>query len=504
VKLRRLVRPEVLIPILAIAARLISGPRTVDDAYITFRYARNLLSGAGLVYNPGEWVLGTTTPLYAGFLALLGMFSGGPQAPFPILSLFVNSIADGLSCYILVQLGRRLEAPFAGTLTALFWALSPMSVTFAIGGMETSVFILLMLGTFYLETANRPIQAAFVGGLSLLTRPDALLFLVPLAAERIRQLWLRSPTRPSIAELGAFILPVLPWMIVATFWYGQPLPHSILAKVGAYELPREAAFVRLLQNYATPFMGDLIFGRVWIGIGLLLLPALSITGWWHAVRMRADLWPLAAFPWIYFAAFSYANPLIFRWYLTPPLPMYVLGIALGLQGLTRSPRSRPVRLAISGMIVLFTLNAWTLKPDHGPSRPAPEMAYIKLEQIYIQVAERLNADLKPGDVIAAGDIGALGYFTGARILDTVGLVSPITLDYFPIPESYYVINYAVPPDLILDQKPEFVVILEVYGREGLLRDQRFNQEYQLIDSIPTDIYGSQAMLVFRGRFRDPG
>jgi len=504
VKLRRLVRPEVLIPLLAIAARLISGPRIVDDAYITFRYARNLLSGAGLVYNPGEWVLGTTTPLYAGFLALLGMFSGGPQAPFPILALVINSIADGFSCFILIRLGRRLETPFAGALTALYWALSPMSVTFAIGGMETSFFILLMLGTLYLETANRPIQAALVGGLSLLTRPDALLFLAPLAAERIRQLWLKSPTRPSIGELVAFLLPVFPWMIVATVWYGQPLPHSILAKVGAYELPREAAFVRLLQNYATPFMGNLVFGRIWIGIGLLLLPALSITGWWRAIRRRTGLWPLAVYPWIYFAAFSYANPLIFRWYLTPPLPMYVLGITLGVEGLTRSPRSRLVRIAISAAIVLFTLNAWTLKPDHGSSRPAPEMAYIKLEQIYIQAAERLSAELKPGDVIAAGDIGALGYFTGAPILDTVGLVTPITLEYFPIPESYYVINYAVPPDLILDQQPEFVVILEVYGREGLLRDPRFNHGYQVIESIPTDIYGSRAMLVFRRRSPDPG
>ena len=33
-----------------------------DDAYITYRYARNLADGAGFVYNPGERVLGTTPP----------------------------------------------------------------------------------------------------------------------------------------------------------------------------------------------------------------------------------------------------------------------------------------------------------------------------------------------------------------------------------------------------------------------------------------------------------
>jgi len=48
----------------ALAVRLLAGPRTIDDAYITFRYARNLADGLGFVYNPGQQVLGTTTPLY--------------------------------------------------------------------------------------------------------------------------------------------------------------------------------------------------------------------------------------------------------------------------------------------------------------------------------------------------------------------------------------------------------------------------------------------------------
>jgi arabinofuranosyltransferase len=499
VKLRRLARLEILIPLLAILARLVSGPRTVDDAYITFRYSRNLLSGLGLVYNPGEWVLGTTTPLYAGVMALLGLFSGGPQAPFPYLALILNSVADAISCYLLLQFGKRLGSVFAGSLTAFYWALSPMSVTFAIGGMETSIYVLLMLATLYLEMTNRPILAAFLGGLCLLTRPDALLFILPLMVERLRQLWLKSPTRPSWAELLAFLLPITPWVIIASLAYGQPIPHSILAKVGAYQLPPEAAFVRLLQNYATPFMGNLLLGRLWIGIGLLLLPALSIAGWLQVIRKHHDLWPLAAFPWIYLAAFSLANPLIFRWYLTPPLPIYVLGITIGLAGLTANPKVRIVRLALSALIIVFTLNAWTLTPDHGPQRPAPKMAYIKLEQLYIQVAEQLQGEVKHGDVLAAGDIGALGYFTNAEILDTVGLVSPITLDYLPIPASYYVINYAIPPELILDQMPDYLVILEVYGREGLLRNPRFNQLYQLTESYPTDIYGSRAMLVFKLR-----
>ncbi len=69
--------------LLPIAVRLVPGPRTVDDAYITFRYARNILNGSGFVYNPGEHVLGTTTPLYTGLMALLALPAGGPRRLFP-------------------------------------------------------------------------------------------------------------------------------------------------------------------------------------------------------------------------------------------------------------------------------------------------------------------------------------------------------------------------------------------------------------------------------------
>src|SRR3990170_6336850 len=70
-----------LIVILALAARLIPGPRTIDDAYITFRYARNLLAGNGFVFNPGERVLGTTTPLYTLLLAALAGLTRATDYP---------------------------------------------------------------------------------------------------------------------------------------------------------------------------------------------------------------------------------------------------------------------------------------------------------------------------------------------------------------------------------------------------------------------------------------
>jgi hypothetical protein len=124
------------------------------------------------------------------------------------------------------------------------------------------------------------------------------------------------------------------------------------------------------------------------------------------------------------------------------------------------------------------------------------MAWYKLELLYQQAAQTLSTELNPDTVLAAGDVGVLGFSTPARILDTVGLNSIESTEYYPLDSSYYEINYAVPPDLILDHLPDFIVLLEVYGRKGLFRNQNFWENYTLLEKIPTDIYGSDGMLIF--------
>ncbi len=502
VRLRRWIQPEILIVLLALIARTLPGPRTVDDAYITYRYAQNLLTGNGMVYNPGEAVLGTTTPVYTVLLAGLGLFSGGPQADFPVLSLIFNALADTLTCWLLVRLGTTFGSRPSGLAAALVWAIAPWSVTFAIGGMETSLFVLLMTGTFYMHSKGKPVEAAFLASIALLTRPDALLFILPILLERIRRgLAMKKHDNHSQPITGieviVFCLPLLIWGVIGTYVYGNPIPHSIMAKVAAYRLTTEAGLIRLLQHYATPFLGHIIFDTWWIGVGLLLYPSLFLLGALIALRKDRGVWPLFAYPWIYLAAFAIANPLIFRWYLTPPLPIYFLGIFLGSKRIGDDLKSRLPTLILAGFAISSTLSGWTFRPDHGPHRPAPSMAYIQLELVYRQVAEVLQDQIGPGQTLAAGDIGALGYYTGARILDTLGLISPQSLSYYPIPDEYYVINYAIPPELVVDLQPDYLVILEVYGRNGLLIDQTFQELYSQQMNFPTDIYGSKNMLVFK-------
>src|SRR5438876_10996023 len=94
-------RWALIVPLaIALLARLLTGPRAIDDAYITFRYARNLAEGLGLVYNPGEWVLGTTAPLWAVFLA--GGYKLG-LTNLPWLATIVSAVCDAASVALLVR-----------------------------------------------------------------------------------------------------------------------------------------------------------------------------------------------------------------------------------------------------------------------------------------------------------------------------------------------------------------------------------------------------------------
>ena len=495
---------------LAVALRLAPGLRTIDDAYITYRYARNIAAGIGFVYNPGEHVLGTTTPLYTLLLALVGLVLRSDA--YPQFSAVINALADGANAVLLYGMARRLfEHSLPGTILGLLWAVAPRSVTFAIGGMETSVYIALMLGAFAAWLGGRTLLVAALAALATLTRPDALIWAGPLALAMIGQAWHTRRHDPLLhrlpwAEGGVFLTVLLPWLVYGTLTFGSPLTRTIAAKSVAYILPPHQALTALIQQFATPFGEFSAFGPPGAMAGSLVYPVLALLGGLFLFHIDRRTLPLTAFPWLLFAAYALANPLMFRWYAVPALPVYFLSIAAGAWGLAGrligEARARWV-LGVAGLFWLaLSLNAWEMHPTHGPDRPTPEMAWFELELLYEQAGRDLALLISEDTVIAAGDIGAIGWYSGARILDTVGLVSPESTAYYPVDPSMLATTvYAVAPDLILDQRPDYIVILETYGRNGLLKDPRFAALYRLRSRLETNIYSSDGMLVFELRDR---
>jgi hypothetical protein len=506
-----------LLIIIALGARIIPGPRIIDDSYITYRYSRNILAGNGFTFNVGECVLGTTTPLYTLILTTLGAVTGGVQAPFPIISWLINSLFDAASCVVLFEIGKKISTFRVGAIAGLIWSIAPYSVTFALGGLETSLFVLLLLLLTYFYL-NMPIFGIWLcASLMILTRPDALIFVLPLLfLPIIQKKW--DIFKPKAMILAA--IPLISWLVFSYIYFGTLLPHSIAAKSVAYLLPDNAAFIRLLQHYLTPFSEEYTLNPKILYASLITIPVFFTVGFTTLFRKNPLSFPLLIYPILYFITFSLAHPLIFRWYLTPPLPIYMLVILSGAESIlkkwldflriklttrntidfnwTRWSTISNITLTTVLLIPLyFSLNGWVVSSDQGKNSLYPEMAWIKLEELYRSASNDVITATTSDSVVAAGDVGVLGYLTGRTILDTVGLISPVSSSYYPLPSEDYVSNYAIPVQLILDQKPDLVVFVEVYGRNTLLKSKDFLAMYHFIKEYPTDIYGSKGLLIYK-------
>lgn len=207
-------------PLLLLALALLSAAHQsllwqwlVEDAAISFSYARNLVNGHGLVHYPGaEPVEGYSNPTWVALLALL--FTSGAD-------IFDLARGLGLACgsaavVVAGLLARRLAGPphgeVAGLAAAALLAGSTHHATWSASGLENPLFVLLLLLGGLSLTGGRDLAGGFCFALLALTRPEGAMygllaggwlllsdrrrllrwapaFLLPLAAAELARLW---------------------------------------------------------------------------------------------------------------------------------------------------------------------------------------------------------------------------------------------------------------------------------------------------------------------------
>jgi len=497
--------------------RFYQPPNTVDDAYITFRYARNLATGGGFVYNPGEHVLGTTTPAYTLLLAAASWLSG--LYNYPWLALVVNALINCLTFAVIVRLTTRLTGrPWLGLGAALLFTIEGRGLDFSTGGMEAGFNQLAILSTFLLLIEKRTRWAAATLGLAVLIRPDGLnlaaAFFGVLGLEKLRR-----PRQWPWAEGVIFAAVILPWIIFATLYFGNFIPQSILAKSELYRTPALMALraflvqARALWPFSLPGLTpDQSLGRE---IGQAVFPAaLALLGLAAAQRRQARAYAIGVYMALFIAFYSVGNPLWLGWYEIPLFPLYhmlfISGAAwLGAQAalLLRRPGARHVlayglaALAVGGLALphLSRLNllpgeahpraAWVLNPAFNKQREAD----------YQLLGRMLQPAARHDRLVAIPEIGAFGYVYGGRLFDTAGLISPKTDDYYPIPAEIPFEIYAVPRQLIFDLRPDLFISFDSMLVGDLQpRDAQFLQDFPpAIGMVSHAAFGIQRLMVYR-------
>ena len=205
-----------------------------DDAFISFRYAKNLVDGHGLVYNVGERVEGYTNFLWTVLIA------GGIR--LGLNAVWLSQLLS-LACYIItvlvllhtsrwIQASDRSRPILIVPIAALAVLVHHEMHVYATSGLETAMATLLVtLGYIALlraESARGFLLSGSILALAAMTRPDAMI----LALAAIVYVVLRK--NAGFRQIGMYLLPLvviyLPYWLIRFAYYGYPFPNSYYAK----------------------------------------------------------------------------------------------------------------------------------------------------------------------------------------------------------------------------------------------------------------------------------
>jgi hypothetical protein len=442
------------------------GFRPFDDTYITFRYALNLTAGFGFVYNIGEHVLGTTSPLWAAVLAALGLVRVPIELGALTLSLTLDIATAVLLFRLLVSLDYGARISLAAAVLFLCWF---DYFSLARSGMETSGFVFLATAALHSMASGRLGRAAVCCALAGLTRPEGAV----LVALLLVALWRVGSTiarRDAALCLVPLLLIAGGWTVYAVGTFGSVVPQSVIAKAATAGDPalRRFSWVNLALFFLKGQYGGDIFERTYLQLMPLAtaLSGVAVIALLRAlVSARDDLavrrtLALLCFPACYVGGLALSHAFtFFPWYYGPVYPFVAALTMVGAATLSAG-NTRIVTGVCALLISAQLAAAWLVK------LPADRSFWV---EGYMKAADTVPHD--PSVRIAALEIGAVGWRVWpAHIFDLEGLVTPDAV--------------GVPPDeYVRLKRPDYLILRTDNAADFLTRAVRaswFEDNYTLV------------------------
>ncbi len=484
-----------------------------EDYYITYRSSKNLATGSGLVYQPGERVHVFTSPLNvlipAGICWLIG-----DRSDLLVIWIF-RIISLGLLAGVWVILNRVLRRWRISRLPVLFLllllAFESKIVAFSMNGQEAALMIFFLTGlTAALEAKSRRwvyIGLIFAG--LMYCRPDGFIYggayllaflIFPTGEESgaARKNLLRDVFRGGLLSLILYS----PWLIWSTWYYGSPIPHTVVAKGDA--LGRSFNFWQILSTLIR-FPLDILLHQ----IGIVFNPIYAGFGGWPRFvnPVSSYITLIGALYWIFpfgsrparrcslafFLCLYYIDrvvPFPYPWYLPFAALFGIIVLALIAEDLIGPLRSRRfvrpwlqisslVTMAIIavGIASLFALTAYQMR--------------IQQREIENGIRATVGTWLKvnartPDDTVFLEPLGYIGFFSGLKMYDEPGLSSPEV-----VAARKKVGGQQVAP-VIRELTPDWLV----------LRPTEVNQLYREDSSLLKEAYRLEEKFDARPRLRD--
>jgi hypothetical protein len=440
-----------------------------DDPYITYRYAQNFANGIGFLYNTGERILSTTTPLFALLLGLGGRF----WADIPGLAVWIGSISIGCSAVLMFELAKEWDHPIVGWVSLLLLpTFGLLSVTIS---SETPLYIALVLAVFYTYSIRRYTMAGLLAALLVLTRPDGALVPVILAVHF--SFWVRRPF-PWRGLVTFLAISMLGWGALWAY-FGSPIPVTLAAKQYQGVMAISQGFAQGLWTTLGWYRSQWFFRieSILAILGLVTLfskksPAILLIGWTT----------------LYFASYSFLGVTRYFWYYAPLIPGFIFLVGAGIEHIHswsfRVSRSQILGFTLTGGIVcgLFFFQARQIYRQ--------SFASDQRIQLYRAAGDWLREKTPLQSKVAALEVGAIGYYSQRYIVDFAGLIQPDVARQMK-PDSNYedTALYAIE-----HYQPEYVVIYNSFEKIQNFVNARSCQKEVV---FPGSEYGSNLdLLIF--------
>jgi len=434
-------------------------PATLDDAFISYRYARHLVEGHGLVFNPGERVEGFSNLLWV--LLLSPFIALGWEAE--TASKLIGA-ACGLGALLIAMLLLRRHFRASRTVVLLFgaWlATSTGFIYYAVSGLETLFYTLQLLLLIWFLAQRQLGWAALISTSLIVTRPEGMLFILPLALcawpactgngeGGLLKRFL--PGRRGRAGAGAWwrypLIPVA-GLALATLWrwsyYGALLPNTFNAKIKTHW-----GLFHYLMWHTQTFVNYAYRSFAWNEWVLIL----ALFYLFFLLRRR-DLAPAAVLGCLlFFIWFSGSDWMSFGRFYVPALPVIGLFAWAGVQAIVTALQRHGIRggrlwLWLS-LPILFNLVTFYYADEElasgGRINPAMHSRPHRAAGLW------LREHALPGEKLVVNEIGAIGWYSGLHIIDMIGLTDKT------IPGFWKSGDFAGYADFILAQKPEWIAL----------------------------------------------
>ncbi len=383
-----------------------------DDAYITFRYAENLVKGHGLVYNPGERVEGYTDFLWAIIAAVVILFKGDPGQA----SILINLASLVGVIYLVERLGRRLQpAPILLGLAAILVAANYTMASFGTACIETMFAAMLVLLALERVDAGHPLAGGIAGIAATLAHPDHGIFYAVLAAALFLE---KSRRKELILYLVPFLALFVPYFLWRWSYYGDLMPNTFYAK-SADKLYFEQGIKYLLIT--------IVGGGFWLSLPL------GVVGAFHVRKTLIGRYALFILPVYLTYVAKVGGDFMLGRFFVPAIPIWLLMVDAGYRWLmSRNHRRTALCLVLPTTAIALPISA--VKPGDIYQGVADEWTFGDFKSfatmevnssgvsqghgIYQQLTARGHTPK-----IAVWGIGMLGYYAKLPIFDLRGLTS---------------------------------------------------------------------------------